>query len=234
MPKELIRWTDAERAKVVEETTRLRCQDLEASLLVIVERAQQILPAARRRNLISKAVVGEWFFEAVTRRFQEVLATPHTVEVPVETVIEVPQSLKAVPTPELLLELLTRFACKLDVLDRLLSDAPHAQPITTLGQTMTRQTLKKPMIVIAGLIQNQPKYVENKLGHALAFTFIESDSAKHSAFPQSAAKVYVITKFANHAMEQRLRSHYNGLVSRHTGGLSTLVETIAKDLHIVL
>lgn len=230
----MIIWTDAEKAAVVAECARLRQENLMSSLLPLVIEAQAVLPDKRRRHSLSSIqTVGAWFMPLLKA---ELAKSQKIVEVEVETVLEIPQSLKVVATPELLVELLMRFAGKLDQIDRLLPSGDAPRNGSSVGHELAkaRQTIVKPTVVVTGLIRDQPRYLEAKLGHAIAFQFVDHNDDHNTSLPKTADRVYAMTKFIGHSFQQRLRNAYNGQISLHTGSLTSLTEKIAKDLHIPL
>jgi hypothetical protein len=226
-----IRWTDEEKSELVKKTAQLRRFRHEETLLYLFNEAQKDLPASRQRTTTSFIAIGTWFLPAFAEEMNKKEVV--TVREEVETVLEIPQSLKTVSTPELLLELLTRFAGKLDQLERLI---PTATATATLGTLLNKKEIAeksvKPVVVVAGLLNNQFKFVEHHLGTSCKFAFVASDEGDTAPLPSKADRVYLVTKFASHSVQNRLRAQYNGQVSLVHGGLTTLVAQIAKDLHI--
>lgn len=229
--KAKIQWTEDERVKLIREVVRLRKANLIDSLMSLVNQAQKVLPAARQRDLKTLQSVREWLLPKLTQEWE---LAKEVIEVPVEVVLEIPQSIKKVPTAELLTELILRFAGKLDQIERLIPTT-SAPPTQSLGQSLAQpRNSVKPKVLIAGMKANQLAYVEHRLGHAVEFRFIESDASDSINLPINVDGVYLVTKFASHVLQQRLRNQYNGEVRLLTGGLTSIVEVVAKDFHVVL
>lgn len=245
---ENIRWTEEEKHLVAAEAARLRRVQLQPALVTLLNEAQKnVLPPERQRPALAIQSVVDWFPKAVR---EEIDKNTPVIEREVEKVIEIPQSNKAIPTPELLAEVVLRLASNLGQLDKIVSSysatpvmLPAPPAVTTpsaptLGEAITEKvkeiTKKKPLVVVAGVIQNQPRYFEQKLGSHCEFVFVRSDQKKISELPKTCDACYAFTKFLDHGIQQQLRSRYNGKVRLHSAGISTLVDLIATDLHITL
>lgn len=236
----VIRWTDAERSLVVAETARLRREDLAQSLPILLNIAQaNVLPKSRQRSTLTLQSCGAWFLPAVRTEFN---AKTPIERIEVEKIVTIPQSLKTVATAELLTELLLRAAGRLDQLDTLLTTyaSPAVKPVaatsvaTEIRKAADAAKPGKPVVVIAGVIQNQPQYFEQKLGNHVDFVFVRADTQNIGQVPKQADRVYVFTKFVSHGVQQMLRNRFNGQVTLHAAGITTLVDRIAKELHIAL
>ena len=98
---------------------------------------------------------------------------------------------------------------------------------------MPSKDTERPQIAIVGLLPGQQRVLEKAIGQHLSLRFFGTPDGRAIGSASSVTRVYLLTRFANHGLTQRVQSRFADVVLCH-GGLCRLLRRIAADFEIPL
>ena len=241
-------WTEEEKQKLVELVFTMRQNDLESSLLAIVNRAQEQLPAERRRTIPSIKAI-DWLPIELKKRMDAVKnraamseraaqsardSKSHQIELQekLQNLVEVTKNktLETTPVENLALELLARMLGPMEEIRRQLSG--FERRIARLEEQPEPVAAEKRIlrILLVGLLPDQVNNVRARFREAVDVRALDKDDPCRGIPVVDAAVLN--TKFISHSMQQDIQRAYNGhgKVFFVNGGLSAVIERIEKLL----
>jgi hypothetical protein len=244
-----IRWSEEEKAKIVDRVFSMRQNDPESSLTSIIQRAQQQLPEERRRNIPSVKSI-PWLAEAIKRRFAELRKAEQEIKslkmaattaqnnsemlkARLNAMLEEAKSsaLEEADVETLLVVLIEKLTAPNEALHGLI------RRIEALEQKVNRKPLppskiaapakKLPTILVVGMLGQQASRLRAQFQNAANLLFFAAGTTQ--SVPKADAAV-INAKFIPHKTQEFIQSQFKGKVYLTSGGISSVVDTIEKIL----
>ncbi len=204
----MVKWTDSELDTLADKVATFRFDNIGASLIQLVNKAQESFPEDRRRKLQS---CPDNLLEKIILRVEA---------------IRKPKVQIADPPELTLIELSTQLVQR--ILDSL--DQKHKEVITMLRivKPMEKEIVPvsknghRKRVTIYGLLNNQMHAVQKEIGESLDLRFVGQDVRNPTLGPSD--QFVLMTQFASHEMDRKASAYYGDRLYRHRGGVSTLIE----------
>lgn len=213
-----VRWTDEEKAEIVQRAANILYKNHGISTLEALRRSQDSFLPLERRRVINTLLAVPWFKPALDKQMEEhkkQIILSHQQEKIIEEVVILPVSLPEVPTDDLIAELLRRVLINggAGIIARLTStlsetlrtELPHA--ISKLKEKPLEAKSSRKRVFIVGLLPDQVQVITKEFGDVFDLSFWKDENIhllKSKAINQD--KILVMKKFISHSFQDALRS----------------------------
>lgn len=224
-----IQWTEEEKKKLIDETTKVLSTTIGLTWLSALNKAQESLPAERRRELQTINQV-PWLQETVTKKLSENKPKEVVTIKEVKTTEIIPQRLSELETEVLIQEIAKRtmepyIQTIINKISMELKLEIH-KIVMKQGKQEIIYKQEKPKVLIIGLLSEQENEIKKNFDDFLNLKFWNNGNPKSlRELTQTVKKVFIMRKFISHS--------YQDLV-RNSGAPMILVDGAVSNLNVIL
>lgn len=232
-----VRWSPEEQAVIIQAAATAMKNKEVFTLRDALEKAQEALPADRRRSIPALSLV-PWYIDGVPKKVKELEAAQvNTMESQISQAVE---SATFNARAELEHELVSKAGALLSkILIAALQD-PTLRHLLTSGVTTSYQPAhnplprgaareKKPRVVVAGALNDQARHLETTMGQKLDLRFWSKDQSADTlkSMLKNADAAVGMVGFLSHSHDGILKS---SKIPYHpvSGGISQVKQTLEK------